>query len=391
MIARLLTDPLHGRARSLAAAMLAAALSGCGFGLLMPLVSLNLEAMTGSAVVVGWNTTAAALSTLVATPFIPILLSRSPARGAMVASLVFTAVGILLFPVWRDVWFWWLLRFLTGLAVTVVFVASETWINQLAKPEARARLLAVYATVLSGGFGSGGLVLSILGAEGWTPWIAGFAIFAIGAIPILLLKGPELDAPNPAESGPRAMLAAVRLAPAAILAGLLYGALETGLFTLVPVYAERLGLTVQFVGLLAMTGALGGIALQIPIGGLADRRGRPQTLLLVAGASVVLPLVILSAGAFTPALFGLIFLYGGIAGAFYTLGLAMMGERLTGGMLAVGNAAFIFAYGFGSLVGPPVSGAAMDAMDPGGLMLAFSATAALYLVIAVLVFARRRR
>lgn len=391
MIARLLTDPLHGRARSLAAAMLAAALSGCGFGLLMPLVSLNLEAMTGSAVVVGWNTTAAALSTLVATPFIPILLSRFPARGAMVASLVFTAVGLLLFPVWRDVWFWWLLRFMTGLAVTVVFVASETWINQLAKPEARARLLAVYATVLSGGFGSGGLVLSILGAEGWTPWIAGFAIFAIGAIPVLLLKGPELDAPNPAESGPHAMLTAVRLAPAAILAGLLYGALETGLFTLVPVYAERLGLTVQFVGLLAMTGALGGIALQIPIGGLADRRGRPQTLLLVAGASVVLPLVILSVGAFKPALFGLIFLYGGIAGAFYTLGLAMMGERLTGGMLAVGNAAFIFAYGFGSLVGPPVSGAAMDAMDPGGLMLAFSATAALYLVIAVLVFSRRRR
>lgn len=370
--------------------MLAAALSGCGFGLLMPLVALNLEMMTGSATVVGWNTTAAAVSTLVATPFIPTLLSRFPARGAMVASLVFTAVGIILFPVWRDVGAWWLLRFVTGLAVTVVFVASETWINQLARPESRAKLLAVYATVLSGGFGSGGLVLAILGAEGWTPWIAGFFIFSLGSVPVLLLKGPELTAPGGAESGPRAMLTAVRLAPAAILAGLLYGALETGLFTLVPVYAERLGLTVQFVGLLAMTGALGGIALQIPIGAVADRRGRPETLILVALCSLVLPLVILAAGSFTPILFPLVFLYGGIAGAFYTLGLAMMGERLTGGMLAVGNAAFIFAYGAGSLVGPPVSGAAMDAFDPGGLMLAFSATAALYLVIALLVFGRRR-
>lgn len=390
MIARLLTDPDLARSRSLTAAMLAAALSGCGFGLLMPLVALNLEAMTGSAVVVGWNTTAAAISTLVATPFIPTLLSRFPARGAMVASLLLTAIGILLFAVWRDIWFWWLLRFVTGLAVTVVFVSSETWINQLARPEARARLLAVYATVLSGGFGSGGLVLALLGAEGWMPWIAGFAIFALGAIPVLLLKGPELAAPNPADSGPRAMMAAVRLAPAAILAGLLYGALETGLFTLVPVYAERLGLTVQFVGLLAMTGALGGIALQIPIGGLADRHGRPQALIAVAAASIVLPLLILSAGAFKLALFPLIFLYGGIAGAFYTLGLAMMGERLPTGMLAVGNAAFIFAYGLGSLFGPPVSGAAMDAMDPGGLMLAFSATAGLYLAAALLVFGRRR-
>lgn len=390
MIRALLTDPAHGRARSLTAAILAAALTGCGFGLLMPLVSLNLEAMTGSATIVGWNTTAAAISTLVATPFIPMLLSRLPARPTMTASLFATAVGLILFPLWRDVWLWWALRFATGLTVTIVFVASETWINQLARPEARAKLLAVYATVLSGGFAAGGLVLALLGSQGFAPWIAGFAIFAIGAIPVMLLKGPELAPPEAGESGLRALMTAVRLAPAAILAGLVYGAMETGLFTLVPVYAERLGLSVTAIGLLAMTGALGGIALQIPIGAIADRQGRARTLLSVAALSAVLPLVILIAGAFKPALFPLLFLYGGIAGSFYTLGLSMLGERLSGGMLAVGNAAFVFAFGLGSLVGPPVSGAAMDAMDPGGLMLAFSATAGLYLVIALLVFARRR-
>lgn len=390
MIARLLTDPAHGRSRSLAAAMLAAALSGCGFGLLMPLVALNLEMMTGSAAVVGTNAAAAAISTLVATPFIPAILSRLPARGAMVSSLLVTAIGLAAFPLFRDVTVWWLLRFAIGLSITVVFVASETWINQLAKPDRRASLLAVYATVLSGGFGLGGVLLATLGAEGWVPWMAGAGIYVVGAVPILLLRGPELEAPDMKETGPRAMAAAIRLAPAAILAGLLFGALETGLFSLVPVYAERLGLTVQTIGLLGFSAALGGIALQIPIGRLADRKGRPETLLLVAGLSVGLPLVILAAGALKLALFPLIFLYGGVAGAFYTLGLAMMGERLPVGMLAIGNSAFIFSYGAGQLVGPPVSGAAMDAIDPGGLMLAFSATAALYLVIALLVFGRRR-
>lgn len=391
MIARLLTHSDHARSRSLAAAMLAAALSGCGFGLLMPLVALNLEAMTGSAAVVGTNAAAAAISTLVATPFIPVILSRLPARGSMVACLILTAIGLAAFPFWRDVTVWWILRFVIGLTITLVFVASETWINQLARPERRASLLAVYATVLSGGFGLGGILLATLGAEGWLPWMAGAAIYLIGAIPILVLRGPELEAPGGADTGAKAMAAAVRLAPIAILAGLLFGALETGLFSLVPVYAERLGLSVQTVGLLAFSGALGGIALQIPIGRLADRKGRPETLMLVAGASVVLPLVMLAAGAFKPALFPLIFLYGGIAGAFYTLGLAIMGERLPAGLLAVGNSAFIFAYGAGQLVGPPVSGAAMDAMDPGGLMLAFSVTAALYLAIALLAFTRRRR
>ena len=57
---------------------------------------------------------------------------------------------------------------------------------------------------------------------------------------------------------------------------------------------------------------------------------------------------------------------------------------------AMGNAAFIFSYGAGQLAGPPVSGTAMELMNPGGLMIAFAATAALYLAIAGLVFTRRR-
>lgn len=390
MMLRRLTDPAYGRARSLAAAMLAAALSGCGFGLLMPLVALNLEMMTGSAVVVGTNAAAAALSTMVATPFIPALLSRFRARGAMVVSLVLSAGVLVLFPLMRDVTLWFVLRFAVGVTITVVFVGSETWINQLARPERRASLLAVYATVLSGGFAVGGLLLATLGASGWLPWLVGGAIYLFGAIPILLLRGPDLLAPDMKEAGPRAMLAAVRLAPIAILAGLLFGALETGIFSLLPVYAERLGLSVGTVGLLAFAGAAGGIALQIPIGQLADRQGRAATLLQVAAISVALPLVLLWVGAFKPLLFPLIFVYGGIAGAFYTLGLAMMGERLTPSMFAMGNAAFIFSYGAGQLAGPPVSGTAMELMNPGGLMIAFAATAALYLAIAGLVFTRRR-
>jgi MFS family permease len=382
MAIRFLTDPALGRTRSLCAAILCAAMAGCGFGLLMPLVALNLEAMTGSGAVVGLNAAAAAISTLAATPLIPPLLARTPPRVTIAACAALTGLGILIFPLLPDVTVWFILRFTIGLAVTVIFVASETWINQLAKPESRAGLLAVYATVLSGGFGSGGVLLAVLGSQGFAPWIAGGAIFLLGAIPILFLKGPDLIAPDRADSGPLALWNAGRLAPIAILAGFVFGALETGIFALVPVYAERLGFTETVVGLLVAVGALGAIAMQIPIGRFADRAGRLVTLKLIAAGALVLALLIGVAGARLWALYPMIFLYVGIASAFYTVGLALIGERVRPGQLASANAAFIFAYGFGSLVGPVTAGAAMDAFNPWGLLAAFALFAAFYLAVA---------
>ena len=382
MIARALIHPAHARARSLTAAILCAALAGAGFGLLMPLVSLNLEAMTGSGAVVGGNATAAAISTIVMTPLIPFLFSRLPPRAAMAGASAFTGLGIAAFPLLPDVYAWWVLRFVTGCAVTVIFVGSETWINQLARPESRASLLAVYATVLSAGFGSGGLILAALGAEGYAPWLAGAAIFLAGALPVALLRGPGLVPPDAADAGLKALIGAARLAPPAILAGLVFGAMETAVYTLVPVYAERLGFAAATVGVIVAAAAMGGIALQIPVGRFADRAGRLTTLRAVAAGGIILPLLAALAGANLAWLLPLVFLFAGLSSAFYTLGLALIGERVQAGALAAANAAFIFAYGLGSLIGPPAMGAAMDGFDPFGLMIAFSALAALYLLCA---------
>jgi hypothetical protein len=86
MIRAVFLGPDHARTRSLTAAILCAALAGCGFGLLMPLVALNLEAMTQSASMVGANAAAAALSTILATPLIPPLMARVSPRLAVVVS-----------------------------------------------------------------------------------------------------------------------------------------------------------------------------------------------------------------------------------------------------------------------------------------------------------------
>ena len=381
MIAHFLNADEHARTRSLTTAMLCAALCGCGFGLLMPLASLNLEAMTGSAALSGLITAAAAISNVLAVPLVPRVLKWLHPRKALILSSLSIAGVILLFPLMRNPWVWFVLRFMIGVSITLVFIASESWLNQLADPAKRASLLAIYATILSAGIGLGSLLIALLGWAGWAPWIAAAFIYGFGVIPVMVLKGPDLTPPSSQEASFKALLSVVMLAPASILAGAIYGAIENAMLALLPIYAERLALPTAVIGTLLAVGTLGGIILQIPLGRLADRHGRARGLLVIALTSVALPLIIWASGLKLWLLYPLCFLYFGLAGGFYTLGLARLGERFTGGAIATANSAFILAYGVGQLAGPLSAGVMMDLSGPKGLMWALSAMALLYFLV----------
>jgi len=373
-----LTDPRLSNNRSLLAAICCAAVCGIVFGLSMPLISLRLEGMTSSGTIVGLNGAAAALSTLVMAPIVPRLLSLIPGRVLIVVSLLSAGALHALFPVFENVPAWFVLRFVLGSFMTVIFVISETWINQIATPLRRATILGVYGTVLSGGFGVGAFLFGQLGTTGNTGFYAGGLIFLIGVLPIILLQGPAAQAPGKEEASPSAILGAARRAPVAIGAALAFGALETVLFSMAPVYGDRLALTAGGISMVAMAAAAGALAFQIPLGWLADKTDRRETLKWIATTAAVTPLAIWAVGDYLPGMMLLFFIQAGVASGLYTVGLALLGERFSGGAIAAANAAFIFAYGTGSLVGPPASGTSMDVVGPHGLMIVMALIAAIY-------------
>ena len=90
------------------------------------------------------------------------------------------------------------------------------------------------------------------------------------------------------------------------------------------------------------------------------------------------------------ALYAVMFVYVGLATTLYTLGLAMIGDRFTGGAIAAANAAFVMAYGIGSFAGPPVAGAAMDMIDPQGVLIVLSGFALLFIAVLTIRIVQRR-
>ena len=102
------------------------------------------------------------------------------------------------------------------------------------------------------------------------------------------------------------------------------------------------------------------------IGWLADHYDRRAVLAGCTLVSAVLVGLLPMVPAQSPAVIGVVLLWGGISFAIYPVGLALLGQHFNGGDIARANTAFSMLYILGGMVGRPIVGAAMDAIgDPG--------------------------
>ena len=366
------------RVRSLAAAIGSVAAVGVALSLSIPLLSLEMERMGVSNTGIGINTAIAGLASVIVIPFVPRLAARTGVLPLLWGSVIVGALSLLAFEaLWSFAW-WFPLRFVFSATLGVLFVLSEYWINAAAPPARRGLVMGVYATVLALGFATGPAVLAAVGTSGWPPYLAGAALFALASLPLAFAQGLT---PEPRGGNKRGVLSFLGAAPAATLAALVFGAVETGGFALLALYGLRLGFAPEMAPYLLTAVALGNVALQIPIGLLSDRVDR-RVVLLASGLSglagaALLPLVAANGAAF----FAVLFLWGGLIGALYTVGLAHLGAKFSGGDLVSANAAFVILYNVGLVLGPPLVGAGMDAAPPHGFAWTLAAFCAVYVAV----------
>jgi len=376
-----------GTLRLILAAILTISLVGVGLSLMIPLLALEQERMGASSTLNGISTGLGGVANIVIAPLVPLLAARLGQRrllGGMIATLVVT---ILLFAAIRSISAWFVIRFLFGMAIGGMFVLSEFWITVSAPAARRGLVMGIYSTVLATGFALGPGILALTGTSGWPPYLACMALMLSAVVPLALMPRalPPIDeAPHPR------VLPLIRIAPIATLAALMFGALETGGFSLFPLYGLRLGLDERAAALLVSYAALGNLMFQIPIGWLSDHADRRLVLLACAvlgalGAAVMPVLTPAS-----PAFIALLFVWGGITGAIYTVGLAHLGSRFAGSEVAVANAVFVMLYSAGMIAGPPLIGSAMDAFGASGFPMALAGLLTAYAALIVVRMAKTR-
>src|SRR5579883_12698 len=361
------------------AATAAVAIAGVGLSLSMTLLAVRLAQAGYSGRAIGFNAAAGGLATFASAPFVPGLARRLGVRALLILSLFAGAICLCGFAALDGYWPWFALRILFGAALTVLFATSEFWISSAAAPKKRGLVMGLYTAAFAIGVAVGPILLPLAG-EGNTPFLIAIGLFLLAGVPVGIAgsHAPVLEAP-----ARRSILSLVAAMPAATCAALVYGAVETAGMGLLPVYALRSGFDPATGAFLVAIFALGNGVLQTPLGIISDRVDRHRLLLFVAGSSTIGALLLpLARAAGLGAFASLLFLWGGIVGSLYALGLAQLGSRYEGAELASGNAAYIALYSAGMLAGPPLMGLGLD-LAPAGLFIALAALLFAYFSLAL--------
>lgn len=357
----------EARALSLAAVVGSTLFLGLAQGIAYPITAVSFERWGAPGWLTGLAAGMPALAALLLLPVAPRLAARLGLVPAMVWGVMLGLAGLALMTLWDGSGPWLAWRFVMGLGLLFPWLLGETWINTVADERSRGRVLSLYVVALFGGYGAGPILLGLLPNESLAPFALAGTALVLTALPLILARHL---APPMKGQGAGGLLATARLVPVGMAAALVAGVLEYAYLALLPSYALRLGVAEGSALLLVSAFLWGGVALSFPFGWLADRVDRER--LIVGLLAAFVPVAVLTGhlaaapGWALPATFVL----GGLACAFYTLGLAILGERLRPGDLAAANAAFLVLYQLGTLSGPPVAGAALDRLPPHGLTVA---------------------
>lgn len=349
---------------SLVAAIAAISAVGIAIGLGLPLLTVLLEKRGIPASLTGLNTAMAGVAAMIAAPITTKVAHSLGVASTMLWAVLIAAVSALGFYYIENFWAWFPLRIVFHGAITALFILSEFWINVAAPSRKRGLVLGIYATVLSIGFALGNVIFSLVGSVGFFPFGVGAAIILVAAIPIFWARheSPQLD-----EKPMGHFLRYLLLVPTASFAVFVFGAVEAGGMALFPIFASKEGFTEAQSGFLLSVMAIGNVVFQIPVGMLSDHIRDRRKLLTTIGTvglagSLLLPFVTQDWRVFSV----LLLIFGGAIAGLYTVGLSHLGSRFRGAELAAANAAFIFSYAVGTVVGPQAIGIGMDLVGSHG-------------------------
>jgi MFS family permease len=361
---------------SLTAVIAGALAVGVGIGALIPLIGLRLEAQGVDNWLIGATGGMVPLAILLFGPFVPRVIARLGTVPSLLASFVLFNVTVLLFPL-----FDWLpalmaLRFLSGIAVAVHWVVTETWMNMMATDRNRGRVMAIYVTAISTGFACGPLVIAETGIAGARPFFFVIAAMALSMVPMVLARSVAPPMPIHASG---TLWFSLRAAPIMMLTAFFGGMMDLAVITMLPLYGLAIGADETTANHLLSVFVAGNVVLQIPIGWLADKLGRIATMLICTGGSLAGAVLLPFLGEVGPLLWLLLFLWGGLLFAVYTVALGLLGDRFPPAHLAAANTVFVMVYNIGSFGGPVAAGAAMDLWSADGMAATIGIAAALLL------------
>ncbi len=341
-----------------------------GNGVLSSLTTLRLGAAGESATTIGVVSSAYFIGLTLGAIFNDRLILRIGHIRAYSSFAALIGATILLQGLFYDTTWWFALRLINGWAAVGVFLVIESWLLLAGDAKIRGRLLALYMIAF---YGAGVIAQAGLGeVTGWgdtAPFMVAGMLATLSVLPIVILPrvSPLLDQVEPLK--PRQLLG---VAPTGLVGCFGSGVAIAGIYALLPLYLQRIGLDVGKVGDMMAWVILGAMLLQYPIGRWSDRKDRQDVLIALAALCTVLSVLIVLLPADTVLLPALLFLLGGGVFALYPVAVSSAADRAPADALVPMIQGLLLINSLGSAMAPLAISPMMTAYGEAGLFWAFA-------------------
>lgn len=376
-----------GRERTLQimAAMAGVAVFGLSFGLLYPLMALNLSGRGYSASYIGLIAAMQPLGLVCCNVLLPSLVKRTGVSAVLKISIIANALVFAAYPLVTSLPMWFMLRFIHGALAAAIYVVSESIVIRLSAGDGSPRLMSIYTAVMQSTFGSGPLILLLTGVDGAGGFLTGAALTVVGGV--IMLAGGATKV-NLAHEGTGQPMLTVIWRLRFLLAGYaVFAFTDAAVADLLPIYGTMLTLTTAKAALLLSAFLFGSTLLQIPLSQLFARVSDGAQLPLNV-AAVALSFLGVALAWDSLLIWPAVALAGALTSSVSTVSLTQLGKNLSGGDLISGTASINTAWGIICLIATPIVGFAMDQAGPVALPTTIAAFALLSFAIMLLALRR---
>lgn len=303
--------------------------------------------------------------------YAPMLIRRVGHVRVFAALGSFISAALISFPLLTDPVAWTLLRLVVGFCMSGIYVTAESWLNDTATNETRGKVLSAYMICQTLGIiGAQGLLT--LGDAGTSALFIGASILvSLSFAPILLsvTAAPVTEVARPMSL--RALFAGSPLGTVGIfLLGSIY-ATQSGMGA---VFGTEIGMTTASIALFVAMLFAGALVLQYPVGWLSDRMDRRWLIFGAAALGAASCALGWIAGDGLGPMLAAAFVAGGVTTPLYALFLAYTNDYLSSDEMPAASGGLVFTFGMGAILGPLLTGWAMEQAGPFAFWLVLGAT-----------------
>ena len=293
------------------------------------------------------------------------------AAFASVASLAILVHSIFINPLT-----WFVLRVITGYSMVSIYTIAESWLNDRSSNKNRGKVLSIYMIILYGSMGLGMFMLNFSSPEKFQPFILISVLMSAALLPILLTKRKPTQFKKIQSMSLKDLY---NSSPLGMVSAVLYGIVQSALFTLLAVYAAAMNFSIFDISLVTFLLAISGAVSQYPVGYISDKFDRRKVIIYSTfGAAIFAFLAIFSVGTmYLPEGLGssklwfyiFLVLFSVCSLPMFSLILAHTNDFITRDKFVAAGAGLQFAFGLGAISGPFLCSLLMGLVGNNGFLV----------------------